>query len=97
MTEAIDWSDEDLRKAREKFASKVDGRKAARKSRQKRVSDSVDGRSLRATGRTEQFNFRSNPGLKDLATEAAERAGITLAEWMENAVHAQLDKEANHE
>ena len=50
-----DW---DMAAARAKFAAKVDTRKAARKDRQKRLNGAVDGRSLRATGRTEHLNFR---------------------------------------
>jgi predicted HicB family RNase H-like nuclease len=95
MTDSThDFSDEDLRAARAKFAAKVDGRKAARKTRQKRLSASTDGRSLRASGRTEQFNFRSSPGLKKSAQNAAAGRGITLAEWMEEAVEAKIAAEA---
>jgi hypothetical protein len=82
-----DWS---WAEARKKLTPKLDNRKAARKKRQKRLADSVDRRSLRASGRTEQFNFKSTPGLKARAQEAAVRKGITLAEWMERAVEAAL-------
>jgi hypothetical protein len=91
-----DFSDEDMRAAREKFAAKVDGRRAARKNRQKRVGDAVDRRSLRSSGRTAQFNFKSTPGLKSAAAEAAARRSVTLAEWMEEAVEAKLALEANN-
>ena len=53
-----DW---DMAAARAKFATKIDTRKAARKDRQKRLNGAVDGRSLRATGRTEHLNFRASP------------------------------------
>jgi hypothetical protein len=56
--EAEEW---DFEKARAKLAPKLDGRKSARKNRQKRLSESVDGRSLRATGRTEHLNFKAKP------------------------------------
>jgi predicted HicB family RNase H-like nuclease len=79
-----DWS---WAEARKKLTPKLDNR---RKKRQKRLADSVDRRSLRASGRTEQFNFKSTPGLKARAQEAAVRKGITLAEWMERAVEAAL-------
>jgi predicted HicB family RNase H-like nuclease len=68
--------------------------KKARKSRRKQIAESVDRRSLKATGRTEQFNFRAREGLKERAQEAAEAAGIPLAEWMEQAVEAYLAQES---
>jgi hypothetical protein len=42
--------------------------------------------------RTAQFNFNALPELKPAAQRAAERAGMTLAEWMETAVQAALDE-----
>jgi hypothetical protein len=68
--------------------------KKARKAKRQQIADSVDGRRLRATGRSEQFNFRAREGLKDRAQSAASEAGITLAEWMEQAVEAYLGEEA---
>src|SRR5262245_8271150 len=70
-------------------------RKKARQSRQKRIAKAVDrsamdGRSLRCTGRTAQFNFKALPELKPAAQKAAGKAGLTLAEWMEEAVTAKL-------
>jgi hypothetical protein len=76
--------------ARKKWAAKVDGGKDARRVRHEKLTDAVDGRSLRATGRTAQFNFRCSEGLKAKATAAAREAGITLAEWMERAVDAAI-------
>ena len=80
----------DMQKAREKFAAAISPKKGERKARAKRLTESIDGRSRRSTGRTEQFNFKSTPGLKTRAQEAAERDGVTLAEWMETAVEAKL-------
>jgi hypothetical protein len=80
----------DIKEARAKLVDRHDNRKAARKTRQKKLNDSVDRRSLRASGRTEQFNFKSSPGLKKRAQEAPASEGITLAEWMERAVEAAL-------
>jgi hypothetical protein len=80
----------DYTEARRKLAPRHDNRKSARKTRQRQLTNSVDRRSLRASGRTEQFNFKSTPGLKKRAQEAAAREGVTLAEWMENAVQAAL-------
>jgi hypothetical protein len=90
--EGWDWN-----AARKKLAPKHDNRKAARKGRQKRLSDAVDGRSLKATGRTEQFNFKSMPGLKDRARAAAEREGVSLAVWMERVVQSALGEEPTEE
>jgi predicted HicB family RNase H-like nuclease len=67
--------------------------KKARKRKRKQIAATLDGRRLKATGRTEQFNFRAREGLKERAQEAAEAAGIPLAEWMEQAVEAYLARE----
>jgi predicted HicB family RNase H-like nuclease len=93
MTHSHDFSDEDLIAARKKFAKKVDGSGKAHRTRQKRTSDSVDGRVLRSTGRTEQFNFRSTPELRAAVLEAAKRREMTLVEWMEEAIGEKLAKE----
>jgi hypothetical protein len=80
----------DMAAAKAKFGAIVDSSRKGRKTRQKAVASATDGRSLRARGRTEQFNFKSTPGLKKRAQEAAAAQGITLAEWMEHAVEAAL-------
>jgi len=94
-----DW---DMAAARAKLAPQHDNSKRARQSRQKRIAKAVDrsatdGRSLRSTGRTAQFNFKALPELKPAALKAAqkaaEKAGLTLAEWMEEAVTAKLREE----
>jgi hypothetical protein len=46
----------------------------------------VDGRSLRATGRTEQFATRIRPETKALIQQLAREEGITMAEVLERAV-----------
>jgi predicted HicB family RNase H-like nuclease len=71
-------------------AKKVTRKKSERKSQRKKLAASVDKRSLRATGRTAQFNFRATPEMKARAQEAAEAAGLSIAEWMELAVEAYL-------
>jgi len=88
-----DW---DMEAARAKLRPKVDQSKRGRQSRQRKIARSVsasarDGRSLRTTGRTSQFNFKALPGLKPAAQKAAAAAGLTLAEWMETAVNAALE------
>jgi predicted HicB family RNase H-like nuclease len=80
----------DMKAAKAKFGAAVDNSRKARKTRLKAVAQATDGRSLRARGRTEQFNFKSTPGLKKRAQQAAAAQGISLAEWMENAVEVAL-------
>ncbi|MGA7323838.1 MAG: hypothetical protein WBX25_05015 [Rhodomicrobium sp.] len=46
----------------------------------------IDRRTLRATGRSEQFNFKARKDLKRRVIEAANREGISVAEWMERAI-----------
>jgi hypothetical protein len=83
----------DMRKARELWAGKGGNiGKASRKARRSKLVGSVDKRSLRRTNRTEQFNFRCIAGLKGQAQEAADMAGVPLAEWMQLAVEAYLAK-----
>ena len=90
-----DWN---MEAAREKLRPKIDQSKRGRQKRQKQIMQSVakeargDGRSLRATGRTAQFNFKAMPDLKPAAQKAATEVGLTLAEWMEDAVNAKLGR-----
>ncbi|RTL64654.1 MAG: hypothetical protein EKK41_21210 [Hyphomicrobiales bacterium] len=93
--EAWDWE-----AARAKLRPQIDQSKRGRQQRQRKISQSVspaarDGRSLRATGRTAQFNFKARPELKLAAQAAADKAGMTLAEWMEMAVNAAIEKDGN--
>jgi len=90
-----DW---DMAAARAKLAPQHDNSKKGRQSRQKRIAKAVDRsardrRSLRSTGRTAHFNFKALPELKPAAQKAAEKAGLTLAEWMEEAVTAKFRKD----
>src|SRR5262245_10512907 len=85
----------DMAAARAKLAPNHDNSKKGRQRRQQRIWRSVDrsardGRSLRSTGGTAQFNFKALSELKPAALKAAEKAGLTLAEWMEEAVTAKL-------
>ena len=86
----------DFEAARKKWEAKLDTSAKGRTSRQQNLAKSADRRALRATGRTEQFNFRCKPGLKVKAQSAADDSGLTLAEWMERAVEAAARKEVNH-
>jgi hypothetical protein len=76
------------KRANEPKAAKESEAKA-RKDREHTLRATVDGRSLKATGRTEQFNFKCREGTKRMATEAAKARGMTIAEWMEHAVAAR--------
>lgn len=73
-----------------------------RRKAEKDVRSKVDGRQLRATGRTSQLNFKVNPTIKAQAQKAAINAGIPLVVWMEQAIQrallsegVQLDSETN--
>jgi hypothetical protein len=81
-----------LRNAFRKLESKgfATPKKAERRQRELKARSVVDGRSLRATGRTAQFNFKCTPEIKALVHETADREGLTVAEWMERAVLAVL-------
>jgi len=84
----------DMSAARKLWEQKnVTRKKADRKGQRKKLVASVDKRSLRATGRTAQFNFRATPGMKAEAQAAAEAAGLSIAEWMELAVAAYLARD----
>jgi hypothetical protein len=59
------------------------GRRQARKT----LAGAVDKRSLRATGRTAQFNFRCKAEVKARAFKLQELLGFeTIAEFMEAAI-----------
>ena len=77
--------------ARAKLAPKLDGRKGARKNRQKRLANAVDGRSLRATGRTEHLNFKARPEIKSLLAKHVPKGKVSL--WLEQAILTQLRAE----
>ena len=76
---------EALARARKRLAQSAifDRAPKARKEREKRVRSAVDGRSLRATGRTRQFNFMAKPDVHAAAVQLAAGEAITLAELME--------------
>jgi hypothetical protein len=79
----------DFGPARAKWASKLDGSKAARKARHVALT-SIDRRALRVTGGTAQLNFRCREDLKARVTEAASQEGVSIAEWMERVLEAAL-------
>ena len=91
MTDTPQFEELDMAAARAKFAAKIDGQKAARKGRQKKVEKSTDGRSLRATGRTELVNFRAHPRIKRAIADHIPKGKISL--WLEEAIIAKLQAE----
>jgi predicted HicB family RNase H-like nuclease len=84
-----------FRKARAMQASPGKSQKSQRKTREKKVQSVVDGRSLRATGRTEQFNINMRPDLKSQVAERAKAEGITVTVWVERVFEAALDVRGN--
>lgn len=72
--------------------TKYSPRKKARKAREAKSIKAIDRRSLRATGRNKQFNFRAREGLKDQAQAAAKELEIPLSEWMEILIDIGLKK-----
>jgi len=50
--------------------------------------DKVDGRSARATGRTQQFATRVTPEWHETVTRIAEEQGLKLVEVLERALNA---------
>lgn len=81
----------DFARARAKLAPELDTRKAARKKRQRQLADAVDGRSLRATGRTEHLNFKAKPEIKALLASHVRKGRVSL--WLEEAIIAKLRAE----
>lgn len=62
-----------------------------RQKTKRRLNAAVDGRSLRATGRTDQLNFRCSTELKERVKRAAYAHDMAIAELMENALLACLE------
>jgi HicB family len=52
-----------------------------------------DGRRLRATGRTKQFNCKMRPELHKAILAAAHKAGIPVTAWIERAALAYMGVE----
>jgi hypothetical protein len=80
----------DMTAARQLWAKKsATPQKAAREAKHRSLTDGVDRRSLRATGRTAQFNIRATPETIASAKEKARRFAFgTVAEFIEVAIAA---------
>jgi len=61
-------------------------KKAERKQREKKARSLVDGRTLKAKGRTEQLNIKVRPDIKQALAALAKGEGITITDWLERIV-----------
>jgi hypothetical protein len=84
---AADAMRENMRKLMKRFSPGAPVKeKAARKQREKKAKTIVDGRTLRAKGRTAQINIKARPEVKDRLMKFAEAEGLVLADWFEQLV-----------
>jgi hypothetical protein len=79
-----------FRKGRAQQAKLGKSQTAQRKTREKKVQSVVDGRSLRATGRTEQLNVTIRPDLKLAITEYVKAEGIKIVDLVERALEKEI-------
>lgn len=84
-----------FRKAQAKQAQSGKSPKAQRKTREKKVQGVVDGRSLRATGRTEQLNVNIRPELKLAVAEHVKSEGVKIVDWVERVFEEALGLRGN--
>jgi hypothetical protein len=61
-------------------------KKAERKQREKKARLIVDGRSLRAKGRSAQVNIKVRPEVKERLLKFAEAEGVLIADWFEQLI-----------
>jgi len=76
---------EAMRKLMGNFAAATP-KKAARKQREKKARTIVDGRTLRAKGRSAQVNIKVRPEVKERLLAFAEAEGVLIADWFERLV-----------
>ena len=72
-----------------KFASKparAQPVKTERKQKEKMARTVVDGRSLRAKGRSAQVNIKVRPEVKERLLAFVEAEGVLIADWFEQLV-----------
>jgi hypothetical protein len=70
-------------------------KKKERKAREKRAGKLVDGRTLRAKGRTVQINFKAKPQIRQALDARIAAEQITLADWMERTLEIALGLRSN--
>ena len=71
--------------------SNVDTGRKGRKVRHLTVTGAIDKRSLRATGRTEQMNFKVTKEIKELLAKHVGRGN--MSRWLEEAIAAKLKEQ----
>ena len=82
---------EAMRLLAQKFATKSSRTrpaKAERKEKEKKVRAVVDGRSLRAKGRSAQVNIKVRPEVKERLLQFAEAEGVLIADWFEQLIES---------
>jgi hypothetical protein len=62
--------------------------KVERKEKEKKVRSVVDGRSLRAKGRSAQVNIKVRPEIKERLLKFAEAEGVLIADWFEQLIES---------
>ena len=63
------------------------------RTEKKMTANPLDGRRLRATGRTAQLNVNCKPEVKAAIAMAAKRAGQPITVWLERVVLAAIAAE----
>lgn len=71
-------------------AGKFNNTAQGRKDRHRKTANAINKRSLNASGRLSQFNFRVREDLKVRVHELADAAGIPVAVWMQAAIEAHI-------
>jgi hypothetical protein len=74
-----------------KLRGRADTSRKGRKARHQTVTGAIDGRSLRATGRTEQMNFKVTKEIRDALAKHVGRGKMSL--WLEEAIVAKLKQQ----
>ena len=92
---------EDLESAREAMRKLMGNfqvpvrEKTSRKAREQKARTIVDGRSLRAKGRTEQMNVKIRPDIKQAIANRVTADGLAIADWLEITLEAALGMRGN--
>jgi hypothetical protein len=80
---------EAMRLLAQKFATKSSRARPVRverKEKEKKARTMVDGRSLRAKGRSAQVNIKVRPEIREHLLKFAETEGVLIADWFEQLV-----------
>jgi hypothetical protein len=82
----------EMRDMMRKLNQKKEQNRTQRKVAEKGIQSAVDKRTLRAKGRTEQFNTNIRPDIKDEIAKQIPRRGI--ADWVERVFEEALGMRA---